>query len=672
MRKSLAFVLLAAAVAAYPQSQASGAWTWTGTAGPTSLLCGPPGYLCSRTDTAVIPYPSVPPQAGANTCTAGNLRACGNLNGAGTVMTDTRYSSNQTARCTDASTPSNQAANGFFASLGGSGDALEMSIDDNYIRIADNSRGIMKNFNPSTMACSYMACGVATGGYCAGSAGFTPQSGVFSALTAGVYYSFGDNTTYNVQIQKWVLSSSGPTSKTLVADMAQALPFAHDAAVDWSSGTVTAGAYIHPTVNNAGGYYYQAIQGGTTGGSAPVFPQTMPSGPTCNGTQILPSVSDGGVVWMLVGGNSPGWFDPAGVNNTDTVFQAGIGTFCGQGGGIWAVSYDASANTYYLFNTATGFQTHWTCGGGGTGPDCTAGAYSETIDGQPQSAANGFYIHNDKSGKDGAWETVSYQRSTVSGSNGTARFWSPSAATVTLMTAAGDCAFGGHWSTRFTDIINQNNTADGVFWKRSMSSPNTCTGLWVPASPSLNTDGHWSTNYGTTAQNSAVIGSTSAGGSTYPPIGDVFEAEVIGFSTDGSNTQWRFGQVLNSYASNGFDPANAIGSLSADGQFFAFTSDWLCTLGAGLSTTTANCGFFWEASTSYAAGTMICPAGGNHNSGRNSGYYCFTAGGACTSGSTEPSPWNQTVSGTTSEGTCTWTNAGAYNARADVFIMKLQ
>lgn len=671
MRRILTLLLIAAG-AAYPQSQSSGAWTWTGTAGPASMLCGPPSYLCSRSDTTVTPNPSVPPQAGPNTCTAGSLQSCGNLNGAGTVMTDPRYNNVKIARCTDASTPSSQAANGFFASLGGSGDALEMSIDDNYIRIADNSRGIMKNFNPSTMACSYMACGVATGGYCAGGAGFTPQGGVFSAATAGVYYSFGDNTSYNVQIQKWVLSSSGPTSETLVADFAQALPFAHDASIDWSSGTVTAGTYIHPTTNNAGSYYYQATQGGTTGGSPPVFPQNVPSGGTCNGTQPLPTVSDGGVVWTLVGGNNLGWLDPAGVNNNDTVFQSGIANFCNQGGGIWAVSYNSSTNTYYLFNTATGYQTHWTCGGGGIGPDCTGGSYTEYNDNQVQSAANAFYIHNTKSGKDGAWQTVSYQRAAVSGSNTGARFWNPTSAIVTTATAGGDCYFEGHWSTRFTDIINQHNSSNGQFWSRQMSNPNTCTALWVPPSPALSTDGHWSTNYGTVAQNSMVIGSTAPGPGSYPPISLVYQGEVLGFSTDGSNKQPRFGQLFNTNASPGFDPAVAVGSLSADGKFFAFTSDWMCTLGAGLSTTTSNCGFFWQPNASYAAGTMICPAGPYHNSGRNSGYYCFTANSSCTSGSSEPASWNQIVGGTTAEGTCTWANAGGYSARADVFVMKLQ
>src|SRR5262249_5405753 len=99
-------IVLMAASAARGQFQASGASTSTsqGAAGPLAQG-GPPAYNCARTDTNVRVLPLVPPRAGANTCTAGNLQNCGNLTGAGTVMSESSYNNVQVARCTDANTP---------------------------------------------------------------------------------------------------------------------------------------------------------------------------------------------------------------------------------------------------------------------------------------------------------------------------------------------------------------------------------------------------------------------------------------------------------------------------------------------------------------------------------------------------------------------------------------
>jgi hypothetical protein len=59
----------------------------------------------------------------------------------------------------------------------------------------------------------------------------------------------------------------------------------------------------------------------------------------------------------------------------------------------------------------------------------------------------------------------------------------------------------------------------------------------------------------------------------------------------------------------------------------------------------------WQASYSYAAQATIGPTS------NNSGSYYYQDSGACTSGSSRPS-FNQTIAGTTSDGSCTWTNVG--------------
>ena len=61
----------------------------------------------------------------------------------------------------------------------------------------------------------------------------------------------------------------------------------------------------------------------------------------------------------------------------------------------------------------------------------------------------------------------------------------------------------------------------------------------------------------------------------------------------------------------------------------------------------------WAASTSYASGAYIFP------SLNNVGGYWFESSAGCTSGTSEPNPWNQTFGGTSSDGSCIWTNVGS-------------
>ena len=53
---------------------------------------------------------------------------------------------------------------------------------------------------------------------------------------------------------------------------------------------------------------------------------------------------------------------------------------------------------------------------------------------------------------------------------------------------------------------------------------------------------------------------------------------------------WRFAHTFDSSSSAFFSVANAIGSISQDGRFFAWASDWMGTLGStsGASACTLN------------------------------------------------------------------------------------
>ena len=56
--------------------------------------------------------------------------------------------------------------------------------------------------------------------------------------------------------------------------------------------------------------------------------------------------------------------------------------------------------------------------------------------------------------------------------------------------------------------------------------------------------------------------------------------EVIGIAADGSGKVWRFAHTFNTAKSHRFAPQQAIGSVSQDGRFFVFSSDWMGTLGS--------------------------------------------------------------------------------------------
>jgi len=80
-----------------------------------------------------------------------------------------------------------------------------------------------------------------------------------------------------------------------------------------------------------------------------------------------------------------------------------------QGTGFWALMYDQTLNVYHLLNTATGIWTDWSCGAGGGGYNCSAGAWGGTAIGASTAITNPlgtgqtcpFYIHNEKMSTNG-------------------------------------------------------------------------------------------------------------------------------------------------------------------------------------------------------------------------------------------------------------------------------
>jgi hypothetical protein len=81
--------------------------------------------------------------------------------------------------------------------------------------------------------------------------------------------------------------------------------------------------------------------------------------------------------------------------------------------------------------------------------------------------------------------------------------------------------------------------------------------------------------------------------STTSPFPAPWYNEIIAVAADGSSKTWRFAHTFITARSQRFCTKYAIGSVSQDGRFFIFSSDWMGTLGSesGASTCTvgANC-----------------------------------------------------------------------------------
>lgn len=151
---------------------------------------------------------------------------------------------------------------------------------------------------------------------------------------------------------------------------------------------------------------------------------------------------------------------------------------------------------------------------------------------------------------------------------------------------------------------------------------------------------------------------------TYPGGGyDELDGAVGGGIIPAPGYNYRLAYTYNTTLNANFATYEGITSCSQTGNYCFVSTDWQCSLGTTNGTNTSLCAPGWPASTAVAAGAMVWPRTGN------AGLYVYQDGGGCTTGSTAPSVWNQTVGGTQADGGCTWTNIGTY--RGDVVAVAM-
>jgi len=68
--------------------------------------------------------------------------------------------------------------------------------------------------------------------------------------------------------------------------------------------------------------------------------------------------------------------------------------------------------------------------------------------------------------------------------------------------------------------------------------------------------------------------------STTTPYPAPWYNEIIAVAADGSGKTWRFAHDFTTTHSHRFSTAWAIGTISQDGRFFIFSSDWMGSLGS--------------------------------------------------------------------------------------------
>lgn len=466
--------------------------------------------------------------------------------------------------------------------------------------------------------------------------------------------------------------------------------------------------------------------GTVTEGSNVLF-QFCGNGGTCNGTSTshtsgggsAPSwnvgaglnTTDNSITWMNSGTTSftqigGGWATVGGVSTDETQFSAGmsnnnfdanqqgalsVNMQGSQNTGFLTYTYDSTAasgaGTYYEYNTMSGIIKSFACTTG-SGYACprntpvTVGQVNVTSSVPCGSVPCQYYLHNIKGLKDGGWSEItpefcSSQTSGPGNCNTTSKFlWQKGTTTVNMDVVTN----AGHETERFSHVANfpGNSTNTGVI--RTVTAIGTIANIWAGANVGQ-LDGHWGWWYLNGSVNDSTT--TPIGGTTFNtvqfPYNTPYQNEVLVIPTcgvpspvvmpacSGSELQYqqvaRMGHTFCTGTNNLQAPFACIGAYSQDGTLIGVTTDYACQFTAVTTGSTPLCGFPWSASFAYNNSEIIPNVGS-----QNVGGFAYTETGACLSGGTTPALFNQTLGGSTSDGTCNWITGAKGNARSDVVL----
>jgi len=269
-------------------------------------------------------------------------------------------------------------------------------------------------------------------------------------------------------------------------------------------------------------------------------------------------------------GFSVTWKTKGGVSDGDAVFAMGYSNAGAQGTGVYAVVYKVGSGCSVI-NTQTGqVWGDW----GATG----------TI-----SIPDRWLVHNVKLSKDGNWLIISTAGCLTSSCSAGPYFWQIG---TTFVSSCGDgltsgqrCS--GHWTEGYSHWIN--NYDAGKFTSRPLSDPTQITYLdpVLPTGIQSPLDQHGSWNNADPADTLPFLLSFW---SVTTPFPGPWYNEITGVAPDGSGKVWRFAHSFITGKSQIFNSKYGIGSVSQDGRFFVFSSDWMGTLGSQSDSPTCTIG----------------------------------------------------------------------------------
>lgn len=269
----------------------------------------------------------------------------------------------------------------------------------------------------------------------------------------------------------------------------------------------------------------------------------------------------------LPAGFKPTWQSKGGVSAGDTVFGMAYSDSGNQGTGVYAVAYKVGSGCTVL-NTQTGqVWGDWGTKGVINIPDRWA-------------------IHNVKISKDGNWLIVASERCLIASCSQAPYFWQIGTTNVSSCGAGltGGQKCGGHWTEGYTHWVN--NYDAGKYMLRPLSDPTLLNYVNAAVPPGVQDplDQHASWNNADPADSLPFF-------LTYWSLARPFPGpwynEIVGVSPDGSGKVWRFAHNFITGRSQIFSTEYGIGSVSQDGRFFIFSSDWMGTLGS--QSGAANC-----------------------------------------------------------------------------------
>ena len=553
----------------------------------TSQACGPAnGYACFRSDLNTTQYPSVPPQVGPNTCMAGNLTSCGNLTeaipGKTTVVQDADFRSDSLpfgpsfARITDRCFVS--GCNGYSFTARDNGQSSIFNVDSTALIV--QSTGLTNYpviFDGSTMQASRMYPSQPGGGF-----EVHESHTDWSAVDPHILYSLKVKSA-PPQILKYDFSDqTTPPTPTVFYDWSTSpncLPPTYKA--NWNVfGTKVVAMNGADTIFAASFSDNQSGTANVVNGSATVAWATgRLFDPRYRGSLIKLGSTDYRISAVAADGLSLTLSAAyPGATQNGISFTA-IGS---QETSVLVLVYWVGKGCTML-NTETGEVTgDW--------------GFNGIIDGVDR-----FTIHSMTVGAQGNWIFIGSNnclQPATGQTNCTHRhWWQPGtnvfAACPTNLCNSGEHALGASYSINngegyvgqfekysLSNFLNGDYSYQNIFPTRSGYVPPGLASPWVSSlSWNANTTGTDTVPLIISTRQSPPAASVEPAG----PFPSAWYFEILSLDPNLTGTVRRLGHTLTTYLSGGkgrLDVVNGIGQASPDGCYFAFSSDWMGTLGS--------------------------------------------------------------------------------------------